>query len=377
MSSDFKNYYKILGVEPGASDEEIADGFKKLQREFHPDVPRREGESEEEYQKRPEKSKDLGEAYYALGSGGRHPEKRREYDKHYVEQNRARGSQESLGTKPGGRPKDVSDFLREVLRESARDIFRGYGQGMPGMSWERRTSQRKAEFIIPENDLGLLAALREAYRSKEAGTWDIKKSEGDKREWMPELVYQVQRDSEGRVSIFRTIKDWREKSDREKEIKIRKEGGSIWKKEYDKVWKPDVRLSEYYLLKGSLSSIEGWFGSRALFPEYLEALKNLAKKLAAGAGKEGSYKVSDEAAVINQYTKAYPSMYRIEGDKSSFPGYDLGNDPEVGRVIPYGSFLEEIRNAEKRVTKIHVQGKEGQTKAPQPEGKNNSGENKE
>src|SRR6266536_3175434 len=38
MSVEFKDYYKTLGVERTASDEEIRKAFRKLARQYHPDV---------------------------------------------------------------------------------------------------------------------------------------------------------------------------------------------------------------------------------------------------------------------------------------------------------------------------------------------------
>ena len=35
---DFKDYYKILGVEPTADDKEIKTAYRKLARKYHPDV---------------------------------------------------------------------------------------------------------------------------------------------------------------------------------------------------------------------------------------------------------------------------------------------------------------------------------------------------
>ena len=37
-SMDFKDYYKILGVEPTADDKAIKAAYRKLARKYHPDV---------------------------------------------------------------------------------------------------------------------------------------------------------------------------------------------------------------------------------------------------------------------------------------------------------------------------------------------------
>ncbi len=65
---DFKDYYKIMGVERGASQDEIKRAYRKLARKYHPDVSK-ESDAEARF-------KDLGEAYAVL----KDPEKRAAYD---------------------------------------------------------------------------------------------------------------------------------------------------------------------------------------------------------------------------------------------------------------------------------------------------------
>ncbi len=63
-----KDYYKTLGVDKNASDEEIKRAFRKLAKQYHPDVNKEEGAQE--------KFKEIGEAYSVLSD----PNKRRQYD---------------------------------------------------------------------------------------------------------------------------------------------------------------------------------------------------------------------------------------------------------------------------------------------------------
>lgn len=72
------------------------------------------------------------------------------------------------------------------------------------------------------------------------------RSENDKREWMPECIYAVQRDDKGNVVVFRQIKDWRSKYDRDREIKIKNDRSS-WETDGELTQKADALLGESIL----------------------------------------------------------------------------------------------------------------------------------
>src|SRR5258706_16404992 len=69
MSVKYKDYYEVLGVPRSASDADIKKAFRKLAREYHPDVAKDKKKAEEKF-------KEINEAYEVLSD----PAKRKKYD---------------------------------------------------------------------------------------------------------------------------------------------------------------------------------------------------------------------------------------------------------------------------------------------------------
>jgi curved DNA-binding protein len=69
MPTEFKDYYRVLGVSPKATDEEIKKAFRTLARKHHPDVAKDKKTAEEKF-------KEINEANEVLS----HPESRMKYD---------------------------------------------------------------------------------------------------------------------------------------------------------------------------------------------------------------------------------------------------------------------------------------------------------
>ncbi len=132
---DFKDYYKILGVEPSADDKAIKTAYRKLARKYHPDVSK-ERDAEEKF-------KEANEAYEALSN----PEKRAEYDELRKYGQHGRPFQgppgwenRSSGGFEGG---DFSDFFSSIF--GARG-----GNGNPFGRGQQRSAGRRGQDVEME-----------------------------------------------------------------------------------------------------------------------------------------------------------------------------------------------------------------------------------
>lgn len=99
---NFRNYYEILGVASDANSDEIKKSYRRLARQYHPDLNPGDKEAEEKF-------KELGEAYEILSE----PEKRSQYDQfsQYWKQNGFRsGTPKAKTWNRSTRPSPDLDF---------------------------------------------------------------------------------------------------------------------------------------------------------------------------------------------------------------------------------------------------------------------------
>lgn len=112
---DEKDYYKVLGVDRGASDEEIKKAYRRLAHESHPDKHAGDKDKEEQFKK-------INEAYEVL----KDQDKRAQYDRFgYVGP--------GAGPGPGGyRDAGFGADFQDIFGEVFSDFFGGGGRRRPG-----------------------------------------------------------------------------------------------------------------------------------------------------------------------------------------------------------------------------------------------------
>ena len=116
--ADKRDYYEVLGIQKGASEDEIKKAYKKKAREYHPDLHPDDPTCEE-------KMKEVNEAYEILSS----PEKKANYDQFGhagVDPNYGAGAGGFGGMSGMGGFGDMGDILES--------IFGGFGGFSGGTS---------------------------------------------------------------------------------------------------------------------------------------------------------------------------------------------------------------------------------------------------
>lgn len=151
---DYKDYYKVLGVDKKASQDDIRKAYRKLAVKFHPDKNPNNKAAEDKF-------KEINEAYEVLSN----PENRKKYDtmgsnwKQYEQQGGYQGQ-------PGGQYSYEYGDPNDIFGDSGfSDFFKSFFGGASGRPGGQRQSQRD----IPGGDLvgNVNISLQEAYTGTE------------------------------------------------------------------------------------------------------------------------------------------------------------------------------------------------------------------
>ena len=152
---NFRDYYQILGVPKEASSEEIKKNYRRLARQYHPDLNPGNKEAEDKF-------KDIGQAYEILsdtakraqydqfslywkqqGFGGKSPTPR----KGWGVDNRANKRNDKQEVNPGDYP-DFESFINQVIGVRNKN-----GATPPNNGTNRdpfRTPQSRVEYTVPK-----------------------------------------------------------------------------------------------------------------------------------------------------------------------------------------------------------------------------------
>ena len=169
MAAKTKDYYEVLGIKRGASEDQIKQAYRKLARKFHPDLNPGDKSAEEKF-------KGLQEAYDVLSD----PENRKLYDQ-YGDNWRAvksgagapppgwEGAQRSTrGAGPGAGGFDFGDFDFSDFRSAGgaggfdifEEMFGGSGRGRGRRSGRGRDVEAELELSIEEAHRGVRRTIQ-------------------------------------------------------------------------------------------------------------------------------------------------------------------------------------------------------------------------
>ncbi len=160
MSIEYKDYYAALGVPREATDSDIKKAFRKLARQYHPDVAKDKKGAEEKF-------KAINEANEVLSD----PQKRQKYDQlgaNWREDARFQAPPERGGGRRGGQRGDgqefhfggtgFSDFFEQFFSGGSRYGFPQEEQGFGNSNAARESSELRGGDV--EGDI--LVSLEEA-----------------------------------------------------------------------------------------------------------------------------------------------------------------------------------------------------------------------
>ena len=162
MPVQYKDYYQSLGVARTARPDEIKKAFRKLAREFHPDVAKDKKKAEEKF-------KEINEAYEVLSD----PAKRKKYDELGADWKSGAEFRPPPGnggfgggqTFRGGRPMTSEDLETQFCGTGFSDFFEQlFGSRMRGGGFGSRGGYAPSEAESRDIEGDIMVTLEEAKR---------------------------------------------------------------------------------------------------------------------------------------------------------------------------------------------------------------------
>lgn len=154
---EYKDYYKILGVEKSATDKEIKSAYRKLAKKYHPDL----NPNDEKVQ---EKFKEINEAYEVLSD----KDKRQKYDTFGSNYDFSAGtnfdpSQYGYSYTTGSGGSDFSDFFDLIFGSSGSSASGGarfnFSDIFSDMGGSKKSKSKRQRF-----DSDITISIKDAYK---------------------------------------------------------------------------------------------------------------------------------------------------------------------------------------------------------------------
>ncbi len=163
---EYRDYYKILGVEKGATEKDIKQAYRKLARKYHPDVNPNNKTAQEKF-------KEINEAYQVLSDA----DKRKKYDtlgsqwQQYEQYQRAGGQGPFQWGGGGGgaqyrtvTPEELGELFGNLGGGGFSDFFQTFFGGGFGDATRAQTRSRRGQDIEQPIEISLEEAYRGATR---------------------------------------------------------------------------------------------------------------------------------------------------------------------------------------------------------------------
>ena len=143
MATSERDYYQILGIPRTASADEIKKAYRRLARQFHPDM--HSGAKKAEMEK---KFKEMNEAHEVLSD----PEKRKRYDQHGAQWEQAEAYERARQAAGAQNRSQAHSFSGEGFSDIFENLFGGRGRasGQQGFSASGEDLETEVELSLRE-----------------------------------------------------------------------------------------------------------------------------------------------------------------------------------------------------------------------------------